>query len=63
MTCPKHSDALESDAYRHLRRTVGGYTHQLACRCDVPYWLRPSTDAGIAREQRLQAAWSGRRVS
>jgi hypothetical protein len=35
--------SVSTNAYRNPRDTRPGCTHQLACRCEPPFWLRPST--------------------
>jgi len=52
MTLPP--DTAEPDAYRLPRRVQPGCSHQLACRCDVPYWLRASSPAELEYEAWLR---------
>lgn len=42
------------DAYTRARRVAPGCTHQLACRCEAPYWLRPPTTIELAREEHMR---------
>lgn len=42
------------DAYRFPQKVAPGCTHQLACKCDPPYWLRASTPAEEAHEAKMQ---------
>lgn len=41
------------DAYRHPQRVSPGCQHQLGCKCERPYWLRPSSQAELKREINL----------
>lgn len=41
------------NSYRRARRISPGCQHNLGCRCDPPYWLRPSTPEEEAIEERL----------
>lgn len=43
----------EFNAYRRPQMLRPGCTHQLGCRCDPPYWLRPSTPAEEAIAERI----------
>jgi len=43
----------ERDAYATKREERPGCQHQLGCRCDTPYHLRPSTRP----EQQREAAY------
>jgi hypothetical protein len=55
-TPPLHQSQLTEDrpdAYRYARRVKPGCMHQLACRCDAPYWLREPTVAELARWYRM----------
>lgn len=39
------------DAYRRARYVVDGCDHNgVLCKCDPPFWLRPSTPAEAAHE-------------
>lgn len=41
------------NAFRRPPVRKPGCTHQLGCRCEAPYWLRPSAPAEIAIEERI----------
>lgn len=48
--CLKRTRQMKDfDAYRIPKLTREGCTHQLGCRCDPPYWLRPASTAEEAR--------------
>ena len=51
MTLPP--DTAEPDAYRRARRIQPGCQHVMACRCDPPYWLRPSSAIELVMEQAI----------
>jgi hypothetical protein len=53
--------ALVLDAYRYARWTAEGCQHRLGCKCQVPFWLRPSSEAELERERLLYRAASGDR--
>ena len=40
------------DAYRQPREIRPGCQHQLGCRCEPPFWLRPFSEAELARVER-----------
>lgn len=40
----------DKDAYTQPRLAKEGCQHHLGCKCDVPYYLRPSTLAEKGRE-------------
>lgn len=42
------------DAYTQPRRLTPGCQHQLGCKCDPPYWLRPSTGVEFYHEERYR---------
>lgn len=44
------------DAYRFPQKVAPGCTHQLACKCDPPYWLRTSSPTEEAHEAKIQLA-------
>lgn len=48
------------DAYRHAREIRPGCQHQLGCRCQPPFWLRPFSPAELARIERNRLAGEGR---
>jgi hypothetical protein len=41
------------DAYRNPLAVRPGCQHQLGCKCQAPYWLRPSTAAEELTEAQL----------
>jgi hypothetical protein len=47
------SDVRELNAFRRAPVLRPGCQHQLGCRCDPPYWLRPSSPAEQAIADRL----------
>jgi hypothetical protein len=56
-TPPLHQSQLAEDrpdAYRYARRIREGCQHQLACRCDPPYWLREPSPSELARWFKVQ---------
>lgn len=44
------------DSYRRARVIREGCQHNLGCRCEPPYWLRPSTPAEQRHEAQLRGA-------
>lgn len=44
------------DAYRLPQEVRPGCTHQLGCRCQPPFWLRPSSSIEEARAERMREA-------
>lgn len=46
----------ELNAYRIPQELRPGCQHQLGCRCDPPFWLRPSTSAEEAIADRIYGA-------
>jgi hypothetical protein len=47
------TDPRALDAYAIPRRLAPGCQHNLGCKCDPPYWLRPSSPAEQERESKL----------
>ncbi len=47
------NDTHELNAYRRAQMLRPGCTHQLGCRCEAPFWLRPSTPAEEAIADRI----------
>lgn len=54
MTTSQLSGERIVDAYQYPRRIQPGCMHQLACRCDPPYWLRDPSPAELARWHKTQ---------
>lgn len=42
------------NAYERDRQVRPGCMHRLGCRCQPPYWLRPSTLSELKREEKIQ---------
>lgn len=42
------------NAYEEKRLIRPGCMHRQGCRCEPPYWLRPSTEKELQREEKLQ---------
>lgn len=47
------------DAYRYPRRTAEGCQHRMGCRCETPFWLRPFSEAELARIERNRLPGEG----
>jgi hypothetical protein len=47
------TEPRDFNAYRRAPVLRPGCTHQLGCRCDPPFWLRPSTPAEEAIADRI----------
>lgn len=44
----------DHNAYQHQRLIRPGCEHRLGCKCDTPYWLRPSTPSELVTESRIE---------
>lgn len=42
------------NAFELPRKLTPGCQHRLGCKCQPPYWLRPSTPQELAREEKIQ---------
>lgn len=48
-----NTDQRELNAYRRAPVLRPGCQHQLGCRCEPPFWLRPSSPAEEAIADRI----------
>lgn len=42
------------NAYELELKVRPGCMHRLGCKCETPYWLRPSTPDELRREEKIQ---------
>lgn len=47
---------VQMNAYELPRLVKEGCQHRLGCRCQPPYWLRPSTPSELSREEKIQGS-------